>query len=116
MNKLFYTLIISAGMLCGCKPSHEVYKINQEFKITLEKEGMGGYVWQMKPDSLITVIKEYNEAYLNDTTKLNEYRKTFELKGIKKGITELEFIKKRSFEPDSLVPKENHFIKKIEIK
>ena len=67
--------------------SQDGYKIGDEFKITLEKEGMGGYAWKMQPDSLVTIVKEYNEARLNDTTKLNEYKKIFELKASKKGIT-----------------------------
>jgi len=115
MKKNLLALIIIAGISSGCR-TKDVYKVGEEFSITLEKEGMGGYSWNMKPDSLVAVIKESSQSYLNDTTKLNEYKKTFELKGIRKGVTELEFIKKRSFEPDSLVPPENHFIKKIEIK
>lgn len=114
MKKLLAFIII-AGIFGGCR-TNDVHKVGEKFSIVLDKEGMGGYSWKMKPDSLIVIIKEYNETYLNDTTKLNEYKKIFELKGIRKGITDLEFIKKRSFEPDSLVPAENHFIKKIEIK
>lgn len=115
MKKIIIPTMLFA-VIIGCQPSHDVYKLNQEITITLEKDGFGGYSWNMKPDSLVTLVKEYSETYKNDTTNLNEYRKTFELKAIKKGITELQFIKKRAFEPDSLVPKENYFTKKIEIK
>lgn len=103
-------------ILGSCSTTYETYKTNEEFKVQLTKDGMGGYVWKMKPDSLITIVNEYEETYFNDTTQLNERNKIFELKAIKKGTTELEFIKKRSFEPDSLVPSENHYLKKIKIK
>lgn len=105
-----------AIIISGCSSSHEIFKKDEEFTVQLEKDGMGGYVWQMKPDSLVTIINEYQETYYNDTTQLNEHNKIFEIKAIKEGKTELEFIKKRSFEPDSLVPEQNHYIKKIRIK
>lgn len=112
-NLIWGFILITIFSACH---SQDAYKVGDQFKITLKKEGMGGYAWKMQPDSLVTIIKEYNETRLNDTTKLNEYQKIFELKAIKKGITELKFTKKRSFEPDSLIPAENHTIRKIEIK
>lgn len=112
----FLAVLFIAIISTGCSSAYETYKLNQEFKVSLDKDGMGGYVWKMKPDSLVTIVSEYEETYFNDTTQLNERNKIFELKAIKKGSTELEFIKKRSFEPDSLVPSENHYLKKIRIK
>ncbi len=107
--------LIIAFMTVGCT-TYETYKVGERFTVTLDKSGMGGYVWQMKPDSLVMVINEYDSAYLNETTNLNEYNKIFELEAVKKGSTELKFVKKRLFEPDSLIPAENHFFKKIKIK
>lgn len=114
--KILVKLLLIAIVVSGCSSAYETYKLNQEFKVSLNKDGMGGYVWKMKPDSLVTIVNEYEETYFNDTTQLNERNKIFELKAIKKGTTELKFIKKRSFEPDSLVPSENHYLKKIRIK
>ena len=112
----FLTFLLIAIVATGCSSAYETYKLNEEFKVQLSKDGMGGYVWKMKPDSLVTVVNEYDETYFNDTTQLNERNKIFELKANKKGTTELHFIKKRSFEPDSLVPSQNHYLKKIKIK
>lgn len=112
----FFTFLLIAIISTGCSSAYETYKLNQEFKVSLDKDGMGGFVWKMKPDSLVTVVNEYEETYFNDITQLNERNKIFELKATKQGSTELQFIKKRSFEPDSLVPKENYYLKKIRIK
>ncbi len=100
----------------GCYTQYENMKIDQEFKVQLAKNGMGGYVWEIKPNEFVTVVNEYEETYFNDTTQLNERHKIFELKPVKSGRTKLEFIKKRMFEPDSLVPSTNHYLKKIRIK
>lgn len=112
----FLKFLFIAVIISGCSTTFENYKVNDEFKVQLTKDGMGGYVWKMKPDSLVTIVNEYEETYFNDTTQLNERNKIFELKAVKEGTTELQFIKKRSFEPDSLVPPENHYLKKIRIK
>lgn len=115
MRKIL-TLLLITILASGCSSAFQTYNLNQEFKVSLDKDGMGGYVWKMKPDSLVTIVNEYEETYFNDTTQLNERNKIFELKTIKKGTTELHFIKKRSFEPDSLVPSQNNYLKKIKVK
>lgn len=109
-------ILLLATFIGGCSTSYERMKINEEFSVQLEKDGMGGYVWEIKPNEYVTIVNEYEETYFNDTTQLNERHKIFELKTIKNGRTVLEFIKKRMFEPDSLIPPENHYFKKIRIK
>lgn len=91
-------------MSASCLPAQNTYKKGDIIKISLEKNGLGGYEWTMKADSLVSILKEYDETYFNDTTNLNEYNKIFELKALKKGITELNFIKRRAFEADSIKP------------
>lgn len=114
--RYFLKLFVVTLIFSGCSSTYQKFSVNEEFKVQLEKDGMGGYVWKMKPDSLVTVLNEYEETYFNDTTQLNERLKIFELKAVRKGKTELEFIKKRNFEPDSLIPSQNHYLKKIKIK
>jgi len=115
MMKFTIIFMLMATIISGCS-TYERMKMDQEFTVQLEKNGMGGYVWEIKPNEHITILNEYEETYFNDTTQLNERHKIFELKTIKNGRTELEFIKKRTFEPDSLIPSQNHYFKKIRIK
>lgn len=116
MNLKTLTTLLITAIIVGCSTQYEAMKKDQEFTIQLAKDGMGGYVWKLKPNEHVVILNEYEETYFNDTTQLNERHKIFELKTIKNGRTELQFIKKRSFEPDSLIPSENHYFKKIRIK
>lgn len=116
MNLKKLTLIFITAVTVGCNTQYEAMKKDHEFTIQLAKDGMGGYVWELKPNEHVIVLNEYEETYFNDTTQLNERNKIFELKTIKNGKTELEFVKKRMFEPDSLIPEQNHYFKKIRIK
>lgn len=100
----------------SCSSDYEIYKIGETFSVKLENEALGGYLWYMKPDSLVTVVNESSEPKFNDSTKLNEYIKTFEIKPEKTGTTQLEFYRKRNFEPDSMITKDKYFYKKIKIK
>src|SRR5690606_26256636 len=117
MKKSILLLIaVSAVISTSCSSDYEIHKVGENFKIRLEKEAAGGYLWKMKPDSLVKVVKETSESIINDSTKLNEYVKIFEIKPEKTGTTRLEFYRKRNFEPDSMVTKDKYFYKKIKIK
>ena len=117
MKGLILTL---AAIIClsshACVSGNHTYRVGEQFTVRLDKEAMGGYTWHMKPDSLVSIVNESEESVPNDSTKLNEYIKIFELKAERPGETKLEFIKKRTFEPDSLIREENHIYKEIKVK
>lgn len=95
------------------------YRIGEEFEVKLERDGTGGYVWQydsipeVKAIDSITVIDSIQNSNPNDQLdgKLNTYTKIYTMVGKTKGRYELSFVKKRSFEPDTLNPEVHKKIK-----
>lgn len=116
MKKNIFVLSIILAVAYSCSQQQNFYKVGETFQIQLEREAAGGYQWNMKPDSLVSIVKETSVSRHNDSTNLEEYIKVYELKPEKPGTTELQFYQKRSFEPDSLVTKDQYFYKKIQIK
>ena len=109
--KKFTFLSLCMFLISSCATS---YKIGEKFEIELEQDGVGGYTWEYVKipeveviDSMKTKIKKENQ--------FTEYLKTYVLKGKEKGTYKLNFRKKRSFEPDSLIPKDNYRTLKIRI-
>lgn len=115
MKKTLITIIFMAAFF-SCQTPQNTYFIGDKFKIKLEKNTVGGYAWEMKQNEHVNILIEEDSAYYNPISSLTEYTKVFELEAIKKGNTDLLFIKKRPFEPDSLTPKENFKTINITIK
>ncbi len=90
------------------------YRLNDTIKISLEKNFNGGYEWFFEKNEIVALIYERDSTYKNKESDLYEYSKTFILKPTKKGITKLNFYKKRKFENDSLAIK-NAYTQKISV-
>lgn len=103
---------------CSKKSSEKnnTYTIGETFTIELERQNMGGYSWEYVkvPEVIITDSTEISEV--DTKSKLVQYTKKYTLKGVESGVYELVFRKKRSFEPDSLIPEKNYKKIKVNIK
>lgn len=116
MKKLV-TAILAGTLMYSCtmqQANH--YKVGESFKVRLEKNGIGGYRWHFSANDYVSVVGETDSAYYNKMSKLTEYTKIFDLQAEKIGDTTLTFVKKREFEPDSLIPEQNYKHIKISIK
>jgi len=104
-------VLLAAGFFASCATGYE--KGNQ-FEISLERNGIGGYQWEYVPTQGVALVDSTETLVTNNNT-LSEYTKTYTLQGVNKGNYELVFRKKRSFEPDSLIPEENYRTIKVRI-
>ena len=86
--------------------------VNQVFEIPLEDHGQGGFQWTFKDLENVIVVDSF-ETNTENASGFSSYTKHYKLKGTKKGIYTLEFLKVRSFQPD-LILDEN--IKKIKVR
>lgn len=114
MKNILFLSIITLLLLQSCK-TVKTHKVNEEFEITLENEGVGGYQWHYKNIPEIIMI-DSSVVTIEEKGKLAQYEKVYKLKGIKKGCFKLEFHHLRSFEKFDTVPKEHIKIIKIKIK
>ena len=109
-----FLILFTIALLHSCG-TIQSYKIGELFEIELDKEGVGGYEWNyiaipevVTVDSSVVTIPVENKLAIN--------KKRFKLKGIKKGIYQIEFHHLRSFEKFDTIPKEHIKIFKIKIK
>lgn len=104
-------ILLIAASFASCATGYE--KGNQ-FEISLERNGIGGYQWEYVPIQGVSLV-DSTETLVTNSDMLGEYTKTYTLEGVNKGNYELVFRKKRSFEPDSLIPEENYRTIKVRI-
>ena len=114
MKQIIILSIISLLSLQSCKIA-KTYKVNEEFEIELEKEGVGGYQWQYISIPEVIIV-DSTEIKITEEYKLAIYEKKYLLKGIKKGCYKLEFHHLRSFEKFDTVPKKHIKVIKVRIK
>ncbi|MCL6265064.1 protease inhibitor I42 family protein [Flagellimonas myxillae] len=95
----------------SCK-STQSYSLGEEFKISLEGEGDGGFGWNMEKIPEIQIVDSTNLGKEKENG-LYQYSKVYTLKGLSRGTYSLRFNKIRSFQPN-LILDENR--KQIEIK
>ncbi len=106
--------MLDTNLINKLKPIIENYKLNDTIQIVLSQEMLGGYKWQMEPNELVHIAKIKDSSYKAADGVLYEYAKIYKLVCKDTGQTTLQFHKKRSFEPDSLMLK-NYYTKTIKI-
>lgn len=82
--------------------SAKSYSRGEEFKITLDGEGDGGFRWNMEKIPEIQVVDSTNLGKEKENG-LYEYYKVYTLKGMEQGTYSLNFIKIRSFQPNLIL-------------
>jgi predicted secreted protein len=116
MKKIILIAFLVSISFQSCKVVQH-YKVNEEFKIELEKEGDGGYQWGFMEMSGIKELKTSKKKIAAEEGKLLvSYHKIFSLKGVKPGRYNLEFHFLRSFEKLDTIPAENKKLIKVKIK
>lgn len=119
MNNLHVIIIMLTFLISCCtnkieqqtgdpKSHDSVYKLNETFRLYLDKNLSGGYEWTMTENDFVSLLEEKDSIYQKDSLSLAEHVKVFILIADSIGETTLYFNKKRSFEPDSLAIKNLH--------
>lgn len=94
-------ILVCLSLVWSCSTAKS-YHLNEEFKITLPGEGDGGFKWNMVQNTGVHVIDSTSEGNEKDNGFF-EYVKIYRFKGLEKGIYQLRFVKKRSFQPELMV-------------
>jgi predicted secreted protein len=115
MKKIILIAFIVSISFQSCKVAQR-YKVNEEFKIELEKEGDGGYQWNFLEIPGIKEVKTSKKKIEEEGKLLVGYHKIFTLQGVLPGTYKLEFRFSRSFEKSDTIPAENKKIIKVKIK
>jgi predicted secreted protein len=115
MKNIILIVFLVSISLQSCKTT-EGYKVNEEFKIELEKEGDGGYQWSYLAIPEVVQTNTSKKSIEKEGNLLVSYQKIFYLKGLKKGTYNLEFQSLRSFEKLDTIPEDHKKIIKVKIK
>ncbi|PQJ81857.1 protease inhibitor I42 family protein [Polaribacter glomeratus] len=115
MKKIILIVFIISVSLQSCKVT-QGYKVNEEFKIELEKEGDGGYQWRYLPIPEVEQINTSKKSIEKEGKIFVSHQKIFSLKGLKPGAYSLEFHFLRSFEKLDSIPEDQKKIIKVKIK
>jgi predicted secreted protein len=115
MKKIFLIVFLALISLQSCKVI-EGYKVNEEFKIELENEGIGGYQWVYLPIPEVEQINSTKKLIQEEDKLLVSYNKVFSFKALKSGTYNLEFNFLRSFEKLDTIPEDYKKIIKVNIK
>jgi predicted secreted protein len=115
MKKIILIVFIISVSLQSCKLT-EGYKVNEAFKIELEKEGDGGYQWNYLAIPEVVLINTSKKSIEKEGELLVSYQKIFSLKGLKPGSYNLEFQSLRSFEKLDTLSEVHKKIIKVKIK
>lgn len=114
--KSLITILLGAVLISSCATG---YRIDEKFDVNLDNNGIGGYEWEYVsiPEVIAMDSTEIRDSIKEPATgkpTFSTYTKNYTMAGKKAGKYELVFRKKRSFEPDSLIPEKNY--KKLKVR
>jgi predicted secreted protein len=92
MKKLLSLIVLLSFYSCKVTTVEK-----QDFKIDLQKDGTGGYVWNYIPSSLDIIIVDSVRVPIKDSTGFTRYLKQYNFRATQPGLYKLQFIKKRPF-------------------
>ncbi|WP_026932638.1 protease inhibitor I42 family protein [Christiangramia echinicola] len=92
MKKLLFLIFLLSFYSCKVTTVEK-----QDFKIDLQKDGTGGYVWNYIPSSPDITLVDSVRIPMKDSTGFIRYLRQYNFRATQLGLYKLQFIKKRPF-------------------